>query len=215
MIKIDDDGQVQIDGKAVGWLAREHVDVAAVRAEIDRLTAERDDARGKELTLYKLGLQASGEIDRLTERAATLEKLLREHEARAQEPALTLRERVAVAVSECPECGAEDVPSEGEDALLNVADVAASHGVTGGGLRESEESALRLAYQRAGKDYPLTERLQTTEKAAHEWRERAEGMWSKEHVERAFETWLASGGADRAGPWAGLRERIEAEEAGA
>jgi len=68
-------------------------------------------------------------------------------------------------------------------------------------------------------------RLQTAEKAAHEWRERCEGKWDKAHVEAAFRAWLYEGVAldvdaltleEREAPaWADLRGRIEAEEAGA
>jgi len=55
----------------------------AARTEVERLTAERDDARAKELTIYKLGLQVSGEILRLTARLQTAERVAHEWRERA------------------------------------------------------------------------------------------------------------------------------------
>lgn len=85
----------------------------------------------------------------------------------------------------------------------------------------TEAEAHALVQRRDRERYE--ERLQTAEKTAHEWRERCEGMWSKEDVREAFreharemghaidfakgvdpEAWLAS-----------FEEQIEAIEAGA
>ena len=64
----------------------------------------------------------------------------------------------------------------------------------------------------------LTARLATAEKAAHEWRERAEGRWEKADVEVAFFEWWIDGAREHtnsAGAWSDFRDRIEAEESGA
>ena len=88
---------------------------------------------------------------------------------------------------------------------------------------EAFEHERRLGYaecerKNAGQIQALKARLQTAEKAAHEWRERAEGMWSKADVEAAFFEWWIDGAREHtnsAGAWSDFRDRIEAEESGA
>ena len=90
--------------------------------------------------------------------------------------------------------------------------------------REEADAAVQRAAEgelaaRADVDR-LTARLQTAEKAAHEWRERAgrvaESSWDKAHVEAGFYEWLEDLRKGRhEGEWEPFKVAVERAEAGA